>query len=102
MTTCTCRRCEELTECLLVTFIEQHGFDYETTLPLCEDCYDMYRQLYITDIIYDDTSYITDRAYPIHNADGWLVQEDEAPIELDEDPSPPDTTTIETDIDNPI
>ena len=48
MPTCTCRRCEEYTECYAVIFVEQVGFDVETTMPLCDDCYDMYNQLYIT------------------------------------------------------
>jgi len=82
MTTCTCFRCEEITECLVVTFIEQHGFDDETTYELCEDCYTLYSSLYRTRL--EDEEY------------------DETPIETDEDPSPPDTTTIETDIDNPL
>ena len=51
---CICRRCETLNECLSVVFVVQHGFDDETTLDLCEACYDMYRQLYRTRVEDDD------------------------------------------------
>ena len=60
----------------------QHGFDEDTTMDLCGSCYDMYRQLYITHIEGDD--------------------DDEAVMELDEDPCNPDDAMIETEIDNPL
>ena len=80
MPTCNCRRCEELTDCLSVVFVMQHGFDEDTTMNLCGGCYDMYRQLYVTHI--DD--------------------DDEADTDLDEDPCNPVDHTAETDIDNPL
>lgn len=80
---CICRRCDQTTDCLLVTFVVQHGFDDETTMPLCETCYDMYSSLYTTHLEDDD-------------------ERDETLMEHDEDPAPPDTNTTEADIDDPL
>lgn len=87
MPSCTCRRCDMRTDCLIVTFIVQHGFDDETTMPLCETCYDMYRRLYSTCLEYDDEAY---------------AETEEADVEHDEDPTPPDAFMTQTDIDDPL
>jgi hypothetical protein len=84
MPTCICRRCEEITECITIAFVVQHGFDEETTCDLCEDCYNLYRQLYTTRVI--------------EEGDFDFVEEDDAGYENgviayndaeDENPAPP-------------
>ena len=51
---CPCSRCECVEDCFRVVFVVQHGFDYETILNMCEGCYGMYRELYITHIEGDE------------------------------------------------
>jgi len=53
MPTSICRRCEDITECISIVFVVQHGYDAETPCDLCEDCYNMYRHLYTTRVIED-------------------------------------------------
>jgi hypothetical protein len=90
MPVCHCRRCEEITECISIVFVVQHGFDEETPSDLCEDCYNMYRQLYTTRVIED--------------ADWDFEEEDDAGynigvIEYAEEENPCAPDPIEDDID---
>lgn len=56
-TTCPCRRCEQTLECLTITFLKDYNaWDADTTMSLCEACYEMYSELYETRVE-DDEEY---------------------------------------------
>ena len=79
---CRCRRCECLADCLSVVFVEQHGFDEDTTMDLCTTCYDLYSRLYITHLEGDE-------------------EFDETPMEHDEDPCDPVISMTQIEADDP-
>jgi hypothetical protein len=46
-TPCPCRRCEQTLECLTITFLKDYNaWDADTTMSLCQACYEMYNELY--------------------------------------------------------
>ena len=45
---CTCSRCNAFAQCLHVVFVVQWGWDEDTMMPMCAECYELYRRLYVT------------------------------------------------------